>query len=177
MEVNMWDWNIWFKRVNKYESYSKQLEEVVKDIQDLGQTYLDVGCGDGRLIRRMKDKDVDGLDKHYNNFDLLKDEWPDKQYDVIVFNLVLVHFNKEEVEYVKNKALERAKKYIYIHDECRVGLSSNNKKCCEMIDDITNKYCHDHKNHFKDKCLNEIYSKPSEENPIWTRYLFEKTKD
>ena len=44
----MWDWNIWFKRVNKYESYSKQLEEVVKDIQDLGQTYLDVGCGDGR---------------------------------------------------------------------------------------------------------------------------------
>ena len=65
----MWDWNIWFKRVNKYESYSKQLEEVVKDIQDLGQTYLDVGCGDGRLIRRMKDKDVDGLDKHYNHFD------------------------------------------------------------------------------------------------------------
>lgn len=163
-----WDWNIWFKNTQKYPIYQQQLQEVFDDVKSLGQTYLDVGCGKGRLMTMLtkEGKSVDGLDIHYNNFDLLKSEWSDKKYDVLVCNLVLIHFNQEELAYVQKKILERAVKYIYIFDEQRAD-----KKCCESVDETTHKYFHDYGLHFTEG-VNEIYKKESKVGN-WNRQLFE----
>ena len=163
----VWNWNVWYKNTQRYPIYEKQLNEVLDDVKSLGQTYLDVGCGKGRLLYKLRElkKDVDGLDLHYNNFDLLKDQWPDKKYDIAVCNLVLVHFSKDELKYVRDKIAERSK-YVYIFDENRTD-----KKCCELVDENTHKYSHDYTNHFTNDLYEEVYHKGSE-NGNWVRYLF-----
>jgi len=165
----MWDWNIWYRNTTRYPVYEEQLNEVFQDVQSLGKTYLDVGCGKGRLLNKLVDigKEVDGLDLYYNNFDLLKDEWPDKKYDVIVCNLVLCHFSKDELSYVKDRILGRLANYLYIFDEYRAD-----KACCELLDEKTHKFYHDYPLHFRDS-LNEIYQRASEKGS-WTRQVYQK---
>src|SRR3990167_8859255 len=142
----MVNWDIWFAKTKKYEVYKKQSKEVIDDIKDLGETFLDVGCGQGRILKILKKrkKRVMGLDWHYNEFDLLKDKWPNRKFDVVFTSLVLICFNEADTNKIIDNMLKASSKYIYFYEEYYPD-----QICGNDID--TGKWAHYPKEHLKTK--------------------------
>lgn len=157
-----YNWDIWYNKTIGKICYKNQMDEAINDIKDLGETYLDVGCGKGRLLQVLVNlgKVVDGLDINYNNFDLLKDQWPEKQYDVCFANLVLLHFNENEALYVIK---HMTGKYVYFFDEFRPEWG---------FVEQSGKWNHDFKPYMTG--YEEIFRKESAYNKIWWRFLYRK---
>jgi len=161
----MYDFNEWFAKTKKYDIYKKQKKEVVKDIEKLGRTYLDVACGQGRILEALtkKEKEVEGLDINYNKVDILEDAWPKKKFDVVFTSLSIIVFNEKDVNEIIEKMSKQTKKYLYFFEELLPD-----KTCGEQVGD--QKWAHDMTKHLKDFKL--IYNIASPLNKVWRRYLY-----
>jgi len=77
---------------------------------------LDIGCGNGRNSRFMMDLgyDVDGIDMAPVDFGvkivLGEDDLPNKKYDIILANFILMFLNKKELKKVNSEILRCSKK-------------------------------------------------------------------
>lgn len=164
----MTNWKEWYNKTRKYAVYQKQCSEVLDDILDLGSTFLDVGCGDGRFVRALEShgKKVDGLDIQYNGFNILTDPWPNKMYDVVFANLVLDVLDESQVQYVCDQMIAHSK-YVYFFDEFRDDLT-----CGQEVD--IGKWNHNPEHHIN-KPL--VFSTTSVVQPIWKRFLFRVDQD
>lgn len=163
--MSNYDWKTWFAKTKKYEVYQKQAEEVIEDIKNLGRTYLDVGCGEGRLLEalRKEGKEVVGIDKMYNNLDLVKDPWPKEKFEVVFTSLVAICFDEEQLNLIVNKMRESSSKYLYFYEEFRPEF-----KCGQLVDE--GKWSHRMIRHLGKKPL---FQKVSQHNKFWLRQLYE----
>lgn len=113
-------WKDWYCKARQKEQYKNQLDElceVIKTHVPKFDSILDVGCGDCRLKDKYPHKDYDGIDKEWNDFDLISDNWDDlKVYDLGVCNLVLMLFNKGDAKEIFDKMLDRCK-WVVLFEE------------------------------------------------------------
>ena len=93
------------------EKRSEFLVEVFKDYIDKDWSILEIGCGDGRNIKYLKEagwKNVEGIDKLQGTS--IEDIEP-KEYDVI-FTMSCLFLIPPESNWVFEKIAKMAKKYL-----------------------------------------------------------------
>lgn len=161
-----YDWDVWFSKTKKYKIYKDQEKEVVQDIEGLGRTFLDVACGEGRLLQALteKKKEVEGLDINYNGFDILKDSWPKKKYDVVYISLSLICFDEEDVNKIITNMAEHTNRFLYFYEELLPD-----KQCGEKIGE--QKWAHDITKHLTK--FKPILNLNSPLNKVWQRYWYQ----
>jgi len=115
-------WNEWYCKARTKKPYIDQEKEVIELIRaNCGfiNNVLDVGCGDGRFSKYFSKWQYWGLDRNYNEFDLLKEEeWQsvDSDFDICFTSLVLMLFPEKEAKYIFDKMIEKGK-YIFLYEE------------------------------------------------------------
>lgn len=113
-------WKDWYGKARQKQQYKDQLDElceVIKTHVPSFDSMLDVGCGDCRLKDRYPHKKYDGIDKEWNDFDLIADSWDDLGvYDLGVSNLVLMLFDKDNAKQIFENMLDRCK-WVVLFEE------------------------------------------------------------
>jgi len=135
------------KRVNSWlGGNSITLDGIRKLLSYKGEkttvTILDIGCGDGEMLRVCADKFQDiqmdfsfvGIDANqfiveeairrtkdfqnirYRNMDVFSKEFEDLEYDIALCSLFLHHFKNEEIEYLMKKITDKAKVGVVVND-------------------------------------------------------------
>ena len=127
----------------------KTLERLFKDIGQNEYTLLDVGCGDGTMLREIaryfRQKEIDlvltGVDVSeqaltlarrqsaaFRNIEFIQEDLnglprDSTQYDVVICSLTLHHFDNEQIPLILNKLSSKARSAIVINDLQRSKLA------------------------------------------------------
>ena len=113
-------WKDWYGKARQKQQYKDQLDElceVIKTHVPKFDSILDVGCGDCRLKDRYPHKIYNGIDKEWNDFDLITDNWDDVECaDLGVSNLVLMLFDKDNAKQIFENMLDRCK-WVVLFEE------------------------------------------------------------
>jgi hypothetical protein len=116
----MTGWQEWYNRARVKSTYKDQLDElcqIIKTHVPKFESILDIGCGDCRLKDRYEHVKYLGLDKEYNDFDLLKEDWSLIDVsDLGVCNLVLMLFNEEDAKKIFEQTLNKCK-WVVLFEE------------------------------------------------------------
>lgn len=159
------NWHEWYGKARVKQPYllqEKELMDIInKDCNILGNV-LDVGCGDGRFAKYFHQWQYWGIDKNYNDFDLLNEEdWNslDLKFDLCFTSLVLMLFNKVAAKQMFKKMLDLGK-LVLIYEESIKDIEGNY---------VEGKFFHDYANWDK---LRLIKKGISTHNPDWKWFLF-----
>lgn len=142
----------------------KELEKIINlnvEISNI-KKVLDVGCGDCRLQKLFHNKEYWGLDKEYNDFELISDEWKDvpNDFDLGISSLVLMLLNENDAKFVFGEMMKRCR-YIVLYEENLEEVEKQNPHDFE-------KFYHNYPKWDK----NIVVWGKSEINPSWSYYVF-----
>ncbi len=145
-----------FKDINITNNYLgghriilKTLEKLFKDLAKSNYTILDVGCGDGTMLREIAhyfqqreiDLDLTGMDvseqaltiarresEEFRNIKFTQEDLNglpknNEQYDVVICSLTLHHFDDKQIPVILNNLSSRALLAIVINDLQRSKLA------------------------------------------------------
>lgn len=145
-----------FKDINIINNYFgghritlKTLERLFKDLGKNKYTILDVGCGDGTMLREIAryfrhreiDLDLTGMDvseqaltiarrqsEEFRNIEFIQEDlnglpMDNTQYDVAICSLTLHHFDDEQIPLILNSLSNKAQLAIVINDLQRSKLA------------------------------------------------------
>lgn len=116
--------------MNKHYTESKGLHlnySIISNMIEQGASVLDLGCGDGTLLKLLKDKGINargidisqdnvvkclekGLSVFQGDIDEGLQEYPDKSYDYVILNQTLQ--STEKPDYVMQEMLRVGKKIV-----------------------------------------------------------------
>ena len=163
--MNQFNWKDWYSKARVKEPYilqEKELMEIIKKECVIIGDVLDVGCGDGRFAKHFYQWQYWGIDKNYNEFDLLNEEdWNsiDSKFDLCFTSLVLMLFNEVAAKQIFQKMLNLGK-IVLLYEENIEDREGNY---------VEGKYFHDYANWDKLKLIKKGISTI---NPAWKWYLF-----
>lgn len=165
------EWRSWYDKARNKGPYKLQAEELFRIINThVGMSnikkVLDVGCGDCRLQPMFGNKDYWGLDKEYNDFELISDEWKDvpEDFDIGVSSLVLMLFDTNNARFIFDEMMKRCK-FVVLYEENPEDVERQNPHDFE-------KFYHSYPTWSK----NIVVWGKSNINPNWAYYVFKGKK-
>ena len=106
--------NRWCARCD-HKKATPYLRQYVKLFPEAPAKVLDIGCGNGRNSRFMMKQgyEVDGIDMAPKDFGIKivlgEDDLPNKKYDIILANYILMFLSKKELKKVNSEILRCSK--------------------------------------------------------------------
>jgi len=161
---------------NKYYNHKKELERLAFLISKLplSQNILEVGCGDGRIVNKLKAKLIIGVDFAIEPLKYVKTlsyaakasnlPFSDNSFDLIICSEVLEHLEEKILSKTLNEMSRVSSHFIVISIPFKEDLNENVAKC-RVCNEFFNVHLHrrtfnkgDLHNLFENFILSSLYS-------------------